>query len=170
MAAAITSPRPHSVKYTRPENDSDVAAGAFGRPNGGVGAITSDLRHSRGWSQIATPNHSDTGQFDDPTHVAGVQFIRPRLRDLAARQASGRELTERLRAIAAAYKLFLFDHQGAARPSNLLKILGQELREHYEPHNLPHGMLTLLMELSNRGRSPALRTRVDKYRALAERA
>jgi hypothetical protein len=37
------------------------------------------------------------------------QFIRPRLRDLAARQASGRELTERLRAIAADYKLFLFD-------------------------------------------------------------
>jgi hypothetical protein len=37
------------------------------------------------------------------------QFIRARLRDLAARQASGRELTERLRAIAAAYKLFLFD-------------------------------------------------------------
>jgi hypothetical protein len=35
------------------------------------------------------------------------QFIRPRLRDLAARQASGRELTERLRAID--YKLFLFD-------------------------------------------------------------
>jgi hypothetical protein len=35
------------------------------------------------------------------------QFIRVRLRDLAARQASGRELTERLRAIAAAYKLFL---------------------------------------------------------------
>ena len=59
-------------------------------------------------------------------------------------------------------------HQSAARPSNLLKILGQELREHYElPHNLPHGMFTLLMELSNRGGSPALRTRVDKYRALA---
>ena len=37
------------------------------------------------------------------------QVIRARLRDLAARQASGRELTERLRAIAAAYKLFLFD-------------------------------------------------------------
>jgi hypothetical protein len=35
------------------------------------------------------------------------QFIRPRLRDLAARRASGRELTERLRAIAADYKLFL---------------------------------------------------------------
>jgi hypothetical protein len=49
-------------------------------------------------------------------------------------------------------------HQAAARPSNLLKILGQELREHYElPHNLPHGMFTLLMELSNRGGSPALR-------------
>ena len=37
------------------------------------------------------------------------QVIRARLRDLAARQASGRELTERLGAIAAAYKLFLFD-------------------------------------------------------------
>jgi hypothetical protein len=37
------------------------------------------------------------------------QFIRPGLRDLAAKQASGRELTERLRAIAADYKLFLFN-------------------------------------------------------------
>ena len=37
------------------------------------------------------------------------QFIRPQLQDLAARQVSGRELTERLRDIAAAYKLFLFD-------------------------------------------------------------
>jgi hypothetical protein len=58
----------------------------------------------------------------------------------------------------------------AARPSDLLKILGRELREHYElRHNLPHGMFTLLMELSDRGGSP-LRTRADKYRALAERA
>jgi hypothetical protein len=37
------------------------------------------------------------------------QVIRAQLRDLAARQATDRELTERLRAIAAAYKLFLFD-------------------------------------------------------------
>jgi hypothetical protein len=37
------------------------------------------------------------------------QFICPQLRDLAARQVSGRELTERLRDIASAYKLFLFD-------------------------------------------------------------
>jgi hypothetical protein len=37
------------------------------------------------------------------------QFIRPRLQDLAASQASGRELIERLRAIAADYKRFLFD-------------------------------------------------------------
>jgi hypothetical protein len=58
-------------------------------------------------------------------------------------------------------------HQRAERPSDLLKILGQELREHYElPHNLPHVMFTLLMELSDRGGSPALRTRADKYRAL----
>ena len=64
-----------------------------------------------------------------------------------------------------------FPHQDAARPSDLLKILGQELPEHYElPHNLPHGMFTQLMELSDRGGSPALRTRADKYRALAERA
>jgi hypothetical protein len=34
------------------------------------------------------------------------QFIRPRLRDLAARGASGRELTEQLRAIAADYDYF----------------------------------------------------------------
>jgi hypothetical protein len=39
-----------------------------------------------------------------------------------------------------------------ARSTDLLKILGQELREHYElPHNLPHGILTLLMQLSVRG-------------------
>ena len=43
-------------------------------------------------------------------------------------------------------------HQDAARPGDLLEILGQELREHYElPHDLPHGMFTLLMELSDRG-------------------
>jgi hypothetical protein len=62
-----------------------------------------------------------------------------------------------------------FPHQGAARPSDLLKILRRELLEHYEPpHDLPHGMFTLLMELSDRGESLALRTRADKYRALAE--
>ena len=45
-----------------------------------------------------------------------------------------------------------FPHQEAARPGPLIKILGQELREHYElPHDLPHGMFTLLMELSDRG-------------------
>jgi hypothetical protein len=56
-------------------------------------------------------------------------------------------------------------------PSDLLKILGQELRENYElPHDLRHGMFTLLMELNDRGGSPALRTRADKYRAIAEGA
>jgi hypothetical protein len=54
-----------------------------------LGAITSDPRHSRGWSQIATPNHSDTGQFDDPTHVAGVfRTIYPRPTTGLGRQAS----------------------------------------------------------------------------------
>jgi putative transposase len=49
----------------------------------------SDPRHSRGWSQIATPNHSDTGQFDDPTHVAGVfRTIYPRPTTGLGRQAS----------------------------------------------------------------------------------
>jgi hypothetical protein len=33
------------------------------------------------------------------------QFIRPQLQDLAARHVSGRELTERLRDIATAYKI-----------------------------------------------------------------
>ena len=37
------------------------------------------------------------------------QFIRVRLQNLAASQASGRELIERLRAIAAEYKRFLFN-------------------------------------------------------------
>ena len=60
-------------------------------------------------------------------------------------------------------------HQDATRPGDLLKILRRELPEHYElPHDLPHGMFTLLMELSDRGESLALRTRADKYRALAE--
>jgi hypothetical protein len=64
-----------------------------------------------------------------------------------------------------------FPHQDAARPSDLLKILGQELREHYElPHDLQHGMLTMLRKLSDGGGSSALRTRGDKYRALAEGA
>ena len=53
-------------------------------------------------------------------------------------------------------------HQDAARPSDLLKILGQELREHCElPHDLPHGMFTLLIELNDRGGSPTLRTRAN---------
>jgi hypothetical protein len=37
------------------------------------------------------------------------QFIRVRLQNLAARQASGRELIEQLRAVAADYKRVLFD-------------------------------------------------------------
>jgi hypothetical protein len=37
------------------------------------------------------------------------QFIRPRLQNLAASEASGRELIGRLRAIAADYKRFLFN-------------------------------------------------------------
>ena len=51
------------------------------------------------------------GHIHDPTHVAGYfeQFIRVRLQNLAASQASGRELIERLRAIAADYKRFLFN-------------------------------------------------------------
>ena len=65
----------------------------------------------------------------------------------------------------------LFPAPRRSKASDLLKILGQELPELYElPHNLPHGMFTQLMELSDRGGSPALRTRADKYRALAERA
>ncbi len=53
-------------------------------------------------------------------------------------------------------------HRGAASPSDLPKILGQELREHYElSHDLPHGMFTLLMEL-NRSKSLALRTPANK--------
>ena len=64
-----------------------------------------------------------------------------------------------------------FPHQAGARPSDLLKIRRRELREHYElPHDLPHGMFTLLMEVNDRGGSSALRTRADKYRALAEGA
>ncbi len=60
-------------------------------------------------------------------------------------------------------------HQDAAKSSDLLKILGRDLREHYElPHDLPHGMFTLLMELSDQGERPALRRRADKYRALPE--
>ena len=42
------------------------------------------------------------------------QFIRPRLQDLAASQSGGRELIERLSAIAADYKRFLFDDSQAA--------------------------------------------------------
>jgi hypothetical protein len=46
---------------------------------------------------------------------------------------------------------------------DLPKILGRELREHYElPHELPHGMFTLLTELKNLDRSPALGTRLAR--------
>ena len=63
-----------------------------------------------------------------------------------------------------------FPRQDGARPSDLLKIRRRELREHYElPHDLPHGMLTMLRKLSDGGGSSALRTRADKYRALAEK-
>ena len=44
------------------------------------------------------------------------QFIRPRLQDLAARQSDGRDLIERLRAIAADYKQFLFDEVAGVSP------------------------------------------------------
>jgi hypothetical protein len=48
-------------------------------------------------------------------------------------------------------------HQNTAMLGDLPKILGRELREHYElPHELPHGMFTLLTELKNLDRSPAL--------------
>jgi hypothetical protein len=62
-----------------------------------------------------------------------------------------------------------FPHQDAARPSDLLKILGQELPEHYElPHNLPHGMFTQLMELSDRGGScPRTPRRVAVHRIMS---
>jgi hypothetical protein len=54
-------------------------------------------------------------------------------------------------------------HQIAAKASDLPKIVEQELREHYElPHDLPHGMFTLLIELKNLGRSPALGTRLAR--------
>jgi hypothetical protein len=53
-------------------------------------------------------------------------------------------------------------HQVAAKASDLPKILGQELREHYElVQDLPHGMFTLLIELKNLGR-PALGTRLAR--------
>jgi hypothetical protein len=82
-----------------------------GPGQGAAGDITCDLRHSRGYSQIASTSGPDTEQFDDPTRWQQYfeQFIRPRLRDLSAKRASGGELIERLHAIAADYKLFLFN-------------------------------------------------------------
>jgi hypothetical protein len=54
-------------------------------------------------------------------------------------------------------------HQVAARASDLPKILGQELKAHYElPCDLLHGMFTLLIELQDRGGSPAQGTRAEK--------
>jgi hypothetical protein len=41
-------------------------------PQALAGAITCDLRHSRGYSHIATADRSDTGQLDDPTNVAAI--------------------------------------------------------------------------------------------------
>jgi hypothetical protein len=52
-----------------------------------------------------------------------------------------------------------FPHQTAGSLGDLPKILGQELREHYElPQDLPHGMFTLLIELKDRDGSPAQRS------------
>ena len=46
-------------------------------------------------------------------------------------------------------------HQDAAKHCDLLKTLGQELREHYQPpQDLPHQMFTLLMRLKDSGGSP----------------
>jgi hypothetical protein len=57
-------------------------------------------------------------------------------------------------------------HQDAARPRDLLRILAQGLPEHYElPHDLPHGMFTLLIELNDRGGIPALKHVPIKNRA-----
>ena len=92
-------------------SDSAVAAGAFGRPNAALGASTCDLRHSRVGPRLLslTTQIRDNSMTRFTYQEYFEQVIRARLRDLAARQASGRELTERLGAIAAAYKLFLFD-------------------------------------------------------------
>ncbi len=49
------------------------------------------------------------------------QFIRVRLQNLAAMQASGRELIEQLRAIAADYKGVLFDDKSPYRDSTAKK-------------------------------------------------
>jgi hypothetical protein len=51
------------------------------------------------------------------------QFIRVRLQNLAASQASGRELIEQLRAIAADYKRFLFNDNS-------------QLKQHGDPWHL----------------------------------
>jgi hypothetical protein len=54
-------------------------------------------------------------------------------------------------------------HQIAAKASDLPKIVGHELREHYElPHDLPHGMFTLLIELKTLDQIPALGTRLAR--------
>jgi hypothetical protein len=47
-------------------------------------------------------------------------FIRPRLQNLAASQTSGRELIERLHAIATDYKLVLFNDSLALNPRQAL--------------------------------------------------
>ena len=53
-----------------------LPVGAVGPLNGpgqgAAGDITCDLRHSRGYSQIASTSGPDTEQFDDPAHVAAV--------------------------------------------------------------------------------------------------
>ena len=76
-----------------------------------AGAIICDLRHSPGHSGIATGGVSDAERFNDPTYVAAVfRTVYPSpIAGLAATRASGRELIERLRAIAADYKLFLLN-------------------------------------------------------------
>jgi DNA mismatch repair protein MutH len=75
----------------------------------GFRPIACDQRHCRGPPQIATAKESEKAMTRLTWQEYFEQTVRVQLQNLAARQASGRELIERLRAIATDYKRVLFN-------------------------------------------------------------
>jgi hypothetical protein len=92
-----------ALRLHRKAARQSVRIPTFGRPG--------DQRHSRGRPEIVMPKYPDTGIF--MTQLTWQQYfeqsLRARLQNLAASRASGRELIERLRDIAADYTRFLFN-------------------------------------------------------------
>jgi hypothetical protein len=75
----------------------------------GCRPVACDQRHCRDPPQIATGKKSETAMTRLTWQEYFEQTIRVQLQNLAASQTSGRELIERLHAIATDYKRVLFN-------------------------------------------------------------